>query len=76
MLEQQDLSLIGETQLVVVMELSEVDMHVEEQKVVNPSTSQSTRIIHLNNIEAFWLYSLFILLHYKFTVPLIILLEY
>ncbi|GJR19225.1 D-3-phosphoglycerate dehydrogenase 1, chloroplastic-like protein [Tanacetum coccineum] len=33
MLEQQNLSLIGETQLVVVMELSEVDMHVEEQKV-------------------------------------------
>ncbi|GJY61070.1 hypothetical protein Tco_0461727 [Tanacetum coccineum] len=33
MLEQQDLSLVEETQLVVVVELSEVDMHFEEQKV-------------------------------------------
>ncbi|GKB63373.1 hypothetical protein Tco_0919559, partial [Tanacetum coccineum] len=33
MLEQQDMSLVRETQLVVVVELSKVDMHVEEQNV-------------------------------------------
>ncbi|GKG27245.1 hypothetical protein Tco_0402948, partial [Tanacetum coccineum] len=32
MLELQDLSLVGETQLVVVVDLSEVDMHFKEQK--------------------------------------------
>ncbi|GJY57651.1 hypothetical protein Tco_0456766 [Tanacetum coccineum] len=35
MLEQQDLSLVGETQLVVVAELSEMDMYFEEQKVLH-----------------------------------------
>nr|GFA66757.1 hypothetical protein [Tanacetum cinerariifolium] len=33
MLEQQDSSLVGETQLMIVVELSEVDMNFEEQKV-------------------------------------------
>ncbi|GKC54645.1 hypothetical protein Tco_1077390 [Tanacetum coccineum] len=33
LLEQQDLSLFRETQLEVVVELSKVDMHFEEQKV-------------------------------------------
>ncbi|GJW60494.1 hypothetical protein Tco_0109829 [Tanacetum coccineum] len=43
MLELQDLSLVGKTQLVVVVELSEVDMHFEEQKVLN-MVEESTHV--------------------------------
>nr|GEZ33416.1 hypothetical protein [Tanacetum cinerariifolium] len=51
MLEQQDLSLVGETQLVVVVELAEVDMHIEEQKVEcsQGNTSSQEKVVKCYN---------------------------